>query len=260
MRPRRIHVVPAGVLAAVPVWNRQRAYRHDRAKSMAKEKIKYIPAAGSVRLAQGVGLSGIITLYEEKNGKLVILDGQHRVGMMAILQSWIEDGTVTPESLRSTGIDLDRVLVEVFSQNQSDKESGDEELAAKIFTEINRAEPVQLIDLPGAGISPEDFDVISSVSVRLARLYPRMFSPSLRCRPPHLNIDKLREMIFEGDVLRRHGLKDSEGLVDWIQERNEEVKNQVEKEGAEVKGNKAALEKARKFGLYLGLDSAWVHK
>jgi len=92
---KRIHVTTARTLCAVPVWEKQRVYRHDRAKLMASDKLKSLE----------LGLPGIIALHESKDGQLAILDGQHRVGMMAILEE---------KSLPDNIIYLDRVLVEVF--------------------------------------------------------------------------------------------------------------------------------------------------
>merc|ERR1712183_880305 len=97
---------------------------------------------------------------------------------MAILKSWLDDGTITPEILRSTGIDLDNVVVEVFPSPKNNQIGGNN-LAAEIFTEINRAEPIQLIDLPDAAISPEHISIISSASNRLKALYPDMFKVSI---------------------------------------------------------------------------------
>lgn len=51
---KRIHVSSAKSLAALPIWEKQRSYRHDRVKSMAKDKAKTLH----------IGLPGIIGLYE----------------------------------------------------------------------------------------------------------------------------------------------------------------------------------------------------
>ena len=72
---KRVHLTPASTLASIPVYERQRAYRHDRALMMAKDKRKTL----------WMGIPGIISLMEDDDGRLCILDGQHRVGMMALL-------------------------------------------------------------------------------------------------------------------------------------------------------------------------------
>ena len=51
---KKIFIVPANKLAAIPIWDKQRAYRHDRAKNMAADKMKTIH----------LGLPGVITLHE----------------------------------------------------------------------------------------------------------------------------------------------------------------------------------------------------
>lgn len=51
---KRIHIVSAKDLASIPVWKKQRVYRHLRAQSMASDKIKSLH----------LGLPGIIGIYE----------------------------------------------------------------------------------------------------------------------------------------------------------------------------------------------------
>jgi hypothetical protein len=51
---KRIHVASAKALASIPVWKKQRIYRHGRAKSMASDKMKTLH----------LGLPGIIGIYE----------------------------------------------------------------------------------------------------------------------------------------------------------------------------------------------------
>jgi hypothetical protein len=72
---KRVHLTPVSTLASIPVYERQRAYQHDRALMMAKDKRKTL----------WMGIPGIISLMEDDDGCLCILDGQHRVGMMALL-------------------------------------------------------------------------------------------------------------------------------------------------------------------------------
>lgn len=67
---KRIHLMSAATLASLPVYEKQRAYRHDRAQLMAKDKMKTL----------WIGVPGVISLMEDESGKLSILDGQHRVG------------------------------------------------------------------------------------------------------------------------------------------------------------------------------------
>jgi hypothetical protein len=51
---KRIHVASAKALASIPVWKKQRVYRHERAKTMVSDKLKTLH----------LGLPGIIGIYE----------------------------------------------------------------------------------------------------------------------------------------------------------------------------------------------------
>ena len=51
---KRVHVVSAETLATIPIWKKQRIYRHDRAKGMASDKMKTLH----------LGMPGIIALHE----------------------------------------------------------------------------------------------------------------------------------------------------------------------------------------------------
>ena len=69
--------------------------------------------------------------------------------------------------------------------------------AAEVFTEINKAEPCRLIDLPMAGASPETRAIIDEAAERMRRKFSGMFMPSVGCRSPHMNIDNLRDQLFQ---------------------------------------------------------------
>jgi hypothetical protein len=51
---KRIHLTSSRALAAIPVWKKQRIYRHGRAKSMASDKMKTLH----------LGLPGVIGIFE----------------------------------------------------------------------------------------------------------------------------------------------------------------------------------------------------
>ena len=179
------------------------------------------------------------------DGKLTILDGQHRVGMMTILQ----------EKKTEISFDLDRVLVEVFPETD---EKNYEAYAQEIFTEINKAEPVKLVDMPGVA-SGTDRKVITEGAARLKESFPDMFKPSQQCRAPHLNIDNLRDALFASDIIKRHKLKSPKALEQWMMQQNDALRDQFRKEEYASKVSKPALEKAQKFDFYLGLDSSWLY-
>lgn len=133
---KRVHLVSAKSLSSIPIWEKQRVYRHDRAKEMATDKMKSL----------SLGLPGVIAIHETNDGDLSILDGQHRVGMMTILQELIQKKGDEEES---NLLDLTQILVEVFPQSFSTHYTSGDHHAKDIFTEINKAEPVAVLDLPG---------------------------------------------------------------------------------------------------------------
>ena len=54
---KRIHIASIAALKSLPVWKKQRSYRHQRAKAMASDKLKTLH----------LGMPGIITLHEVWN-------------------------------------------------------------------------------------------------------------------------------------------------------------------------------------------------
>lgn len=223
---KRVHLVSVNNLQNIPVWKKQRIYRHDRAQAMAADK----------RKTMHLGLPGVIGLYQSEDGSLSILDGQHRVGMLSLLEN----------------DDLGDVLVEVFPQ-QNDN------MAQELFEEINKAEPVKLLDMPGVA-KASDRKALTDGAARLHARYPDMFSTSQRCRAPHVNIDNLRDALFGARVLAKHGLKTGKALEAWLEGQNVLMK---EKYAADEKlrssVSKQAWTKVQKFDFYLGLDSSWLY-
>lgn len=231
---KRIHLASAQTLSAIPIWEKQRIYRHDRAKVMAHDKLK----------SMELGLPGVISLHESVDGTLSILDGQHRVGMLALLQEKSKDSS-------HFDLNLNQILVEVFPQSASAKDTH----AQDIFTEINKAEPVKLVDMPGVA-KVSDRRIINEASSILQETYPEMFKPSQRCRSPHLNVDNLRDAIFAAGILHRNHIKSQKALVSWILEQNEELGKKYQNSNeCPSNMNASALKKAKQYGFYLGLDS-----
>ena len=263
---KRVHLTSAATLASLPVYEKQRAYRHDRAAKMAKDKKKTL----------WMGIPGAVALYEDDDGRLSILDGQHRVGMMALLKEEqrknSEKGNKTSQSSDElANLDLDNIVVEVFFPRQSSDDSvssssgQEQDDKAIIFTEINKAEPVKLIDLPGV-TSKSTRDIIDHAATHFYDTYPGMFSPSARCRAPHLHLDSLRDALFASDVISRETIGSGGELVKWIVQKNSELgerymlENNAEPNNADKKVSPAALKKARKHDFYLGLESSWLYK
>ena len=268
---KRVHLVSTSKLSAIPIWEQQRVYRHDRAKVMAMDKVKSLP----------LGFPGIISLHESTNGELSILDGQHRVGMLTLLFDKLKDQKEEEEEEDKMML-LERILVEVFPQQQQQQvtTNGDDATttmtnhgsshAKDLFTEINKAEPVKLVDMPGVA-KLSDRRIITDASQSLQDAYPQMFKPSQKCRPPHLNIDNLRDAIFASNVLSRHELNNVKTLVSWLTEQNLKMKKDYmdarstktkKKKGDSTKKvvSDSALKKAMKYDFYLGLDLAWLYR
>lgn len=175
-------------------------------------------------------------------------------------------------------LDLDQILVEVFPQNPSSSTTH----AKDIFVEINKAEPVKLVDMPGVAKSA-DRRIINDAALQLEEKFPDMFKASQRCHSPFVNIDNLRDAIFASGVLDRHKITSKTVLLKWILMKNDEL---AEKYDDTIEGDKsviatganasavkltktalakertfqAALAKAKKFNFYLGLDSSWLHQ
>lgn len=231
---KQIYSVPAKLLSTIPVWKKQRIYRHDRAKIIMTDKAK----------TPHLGLPGIICLVEDKEtGDLSILDGQHRVGALTLLV----------EKQDTKGIDLEQILVELYCNDHS------EQLPEELFSEINKAEPIKLVDMPGVAKKRER-KIITDGASRLADKFPDMFKPSQRCRSPHLNIDNLRDALFASNVLKKHDIKSPKALLEWMMVQNEVLGEFYQNEEHASKVLKTALTKAQKFEMYLGLDSSWLYK
>lgn len=115
-----------------------------------------------------------------------------------------------------------------------------------------------LQDLPGVA-KASDRKVINEGADRLLDRYPDMFSPSQRCRAPHLNIDNLRDALFASNVIQRHSIKTSKALEQWMLGQNELLASKFQLEENRKHISTTALKKAEKYDFYLGLDSSWLY-
>lgn len=159
--------------------------------------------------------------------------------------------------------DLDRILVEVYPEDsQATEEGGESESshAKDIFLEINKAEPVKLVDLPGIALTKIDRKTINEGAKRLEEAFPEMFSASQRCRAPHLNIDNLRDALFKSDAVKRHDLKSPKAMEAWMLQHNQRLKEELTADSSTKAASvsKTALQKAIKHDFFLGLDSTWL--
>jgi len=235
---KHVYVSKASDLTAIPVWEKQRSYSHERANQMVKDKIKN----------KHVGLPGVIALHEDGQGNLSIIDGQHRVGMMALMKK----KSLSQEEI---GFDLDKVLVEVFPNQELASKS----FAEDVFTDINKAEPIKLVDMPGVA-SVKDRKIITDAVNSLLQQHPEMFKTSQRCRPPHLNLDNLRDALFSSDVLKRQSFLNSKELLEWITEKNAAIKEKFKKDGVPPGISNKVFQKAQKFKFFLGIESTWLYQ
>jgi hypothetical protein len=252
---KRIHLVSSGQLGTIPIWKRQRTYRNDRARRMALEK----------QSTMHLGFPGIVCLYEDNKGGLSILDGQHRVGMMQALCEMRN---------KDSNSDIDRekyfknVLVEVYSDISQDrpastipsKTSNNKTIAEQLFVEINKAEPVKLVDIPGVA-SAADRKLITEAVETLQLQFPQMFSTSQRCRAPNVNIDNLRNSIYGANILQRHQdqITTSASLVNWLLEQNAAIGEMYERDVTKQNFlSPKAWTKASTNGFYLGLEGSWL--
>ena len=102
----------------------------------------------------------------------------------------------------------------------------------------------------------------------LAASYPDMFKPSSRCKPPHLNVDVLRDDLFQSEFLSRHDVCSAEDLRRLLDSINQALGQQHEQTALQKphdgaagfsKSAAAASKKAVEYGFYLGLDKAWMY-
>lgn len=149
--------------------------------------------------------------------------------------------------------DFDRILVEVYSQpNDVDANS----YANAIFQEINKAQPANLVDLPGVA-KDEDLEIINAAVATISEQYPEMFKASTNCRKPHLNVDNVRNDLFLNQIIERNKIGSAQAMEDWILAQNKAMAKKYTDEKQTQKISERALSKAKAYDFYLGLDTSW---
>ncbi|KAK3284212.1 hypothetical protein CYMTET_8127, partial [Cymbomonas tetramitiformis] len=136
---------------------------------------------------------------------------------------------------------------------------------------------VKLVDMPGVADAETRVALEGAVSALRDR-FPEMFKASSRCKPPHLNIDNLKDHLFRADVMLRFELKSEKMLLDWLLEQNLRLAQQDDAvwwsnwPSRKVKGGtkdeqqimeptatfEKALAKARLNQFYLGMHPKWL--
>mmetsp|Transcript_14960 Transcript_14960/g.47042 ORF Transcript_14960/g.47042 Transcript_14960/m.47042 type:complete len:395 (+) Transcript_14960:402-1586(+) len=232
---------PLRLWTGTVLWERQRAFRDDRASMIAQAK-----KASSVG-----GWPGAIAVVERDASPPIVVDGQHRLGAAWALSP-------LPPNLRE-------IVVEVYPP-MSDKD------IFALFAEINKCEPVALVDMSAddveGGASPDDRRRIDAAAARLKDAYPDMFKPSRSCRAPHLNLDALRDQIHKACVLARLPADDA-SLDDFLRRSNQHLaalpRDAWHQPDLRCRANTAtaidkALDKAAKHQFFLGLTWEWLHR
>lgn len=114
------------------------------------------------------------------------------------------------------------------------------------------------------------YRIIILLITNLIFRYSEMFKPTSRCRAPHVNIDELRNDLFQSDLMVRGKLNSSQDLLKYLEGINSKVgeKLLVEEKALDTDGNSSmltsksmltAFQKAKKFQFYLGMDKSWMY-
>jgi len=253
---------PLTLWSGTLVWDKQRAFRPQRAEliAKAKERSAALGWPGTITIVEAVRAATAETgaletgAGNEAEGgasdvsPAAVVDGQHRLGAAHLLS---QKGKLLGP--------LGNIFAEVYP-------SMSESAVKELYTEINKAEPVSLIDLPDVGASAAENVILTEAAEKLANAYPSMFKPSQNCRPPHLNVDLLRNEMHKAGVLERHSIGSSDELLKWLEEVNKQLAGlngeewkgklslRVKSEDAAVK----ALRKAADNKFFLGLGFGWL--
>ena len=272
---RSLYMMNVQMLKNIPVWEKQRVYRKERAKKIADSYLSKNREAD-----EPITIPGTIAIYEkgwetpkyhlealrevgsvnverskrqqtnkvkeslkEARSRYGIIDGQHRVGAM--------------RHLHNEGKFDEPILVEVFSLKHEDEVS-------ELFLDINKAEPVKDVDLPGAA-STHDREILLSAVTALQFQFPAFFKESTKCRKPNLNADNFRDALFQSKVIERRKIKTDEDLVNYLLQKNAELSERTDMEWAAFAPSPTApskafmnqIAKAREGGFFLGLVNDW---
>jgi len=115
--------------------------------------------------------------------------------------------------------------------------------------------------------------VLNETAEALQTQYPDMFKISSRCRSPHMNVDVLRDDLFQCGFLSRHKVRTTEQLLQLLQEINARLGDRYRAEYPGIIGDDAAtddgeigkavasaLVKAKLHNFYLGIDKGWHYQ
>ena len=253
---KRVYRTSVMSLSRTPVWEKQRILRPNRSRSIADDKIA---------AKNNMHLPGVLTMFHCKDGRTGIIDGQHRAAALIILA---QEGHWDPYARN--------IMVDVFNVDGDDKE------IMNLFVEINRAEPVRLIDMPTQDpTSAKLKKAIDEVVELLNEQYPSMFGGP-RCRTPKLNVDKFRDELFQSQFMPRNNLRTGKQLHRALVKINNSLHRNKADQWMALIGKSTnfnlqgdedteslvsnslpssfvlAYKKARKHKFYLGLTPNWM--
>lgn len=112
-------------------------------------------------------------------------------------------------------------------------------------------------------------EILNEAAEELRRRYPSMFKPSSRCRPPHVNIDVLRDDMYQAEFIQRNAarIRSAADCVEFLTSINKELGAAIAaqyndpKQTADLqKATLNAMKKAILFEFYLGLNKSWMYK
>ena len=190
---------PVTLWAATPVWEKQRAFRQDRAARMAKSKLTSVVEGwpGSITVVTkgpavplgGGGVEGVEGGVAEEVLRSSIIDGQHRLGASQLMDpsalaaasaaasdaasgGSVEGGALAVDALDALTERRDNALKAILVEVYADM---DDAGVRKLFVEINKSEPVKLVDLPDVGASDKDQQALMSAAEELRTMFTPMF-------------------------------------------------------------------------------------
>ena len=295
---KKVYTTNVRRLSLSPVWEKQRILRPERSAKIAN-------AMKSKSDNHHLRLPGVISMYyDSKAEKYGIVDGQHRVGALILLAQqglWndisrnimidvfhtnSEDEIISlfkeinsAEPVRLIDLDFSSSSIPSLSENISNSQntvtgtqggttqrttstSADTTTLATTTTATSsdmKTPPVPVVTIDIRSIITEGVE-------ELAKKYVEMFKTSSRCRPPHLNIDVLRDDLYQAEFVQKHNIKSSKQLLEKLESINQNLsKKYTLKSSTDSDENNtsklAAREKACKFNFFLGLDNnkEWIN-
>ena len=230
---KRVFAAQPHVLCnTLAAWHKQRPCNMARVKEIS-EHLK----------RSNMSLPGAISIFDFEDARpradiiqiRGVFDGQHRLEAIRLLLT---------EEFSSER----RIIVEVYPVTS--------ELEIKQwFLLINKAESVQEIDLPDQ-LAPDIKTWINGAVDRLEVMFPEMFKPSIKCKVPHVNRDKLRNLIFQEGLVRESGVQSAEQLLELLLEKNRELS--LSRDWPPKHRGKNMLQKAKRNNFFLGMTDTWA--